>query len=111
MRQPSSRPITLFSILLLGALACDEQTTQVFSDSAVPDQAVDTQPAPDLLVPDLVPPDMPLPTCSDQTKNGQETDVDCGGATCPACADNKQCNKPSDCLSGVCSAGKAAGTN
>ena len=39
--------------------------------------------------------------CSDQMKNGDETDVDCGGS-CAACADGGVCAMGSDCLSGVC---------
>jgi len=42
------------------------------------------------------------PTCMDTTQNGNETDVDCGGGTCNACADGLVCAANSDCLSGVC---------
>jgi len=41
-------------------------------------------------------------TCTDKVKNGKETDVDCGGGTCPKCEDNKSCTKASHCLSGIC---------
>ena len=44
-----------------------------------------------------------LPTCSDTAKNGGETDIDCGGATCPHCSMGKSCNAGSDCSSSVCS--------
>jgi hypothetical protein len=44
-------------------------------------------------------------TCSDKVKNGDEADVDCGGASCGKCADTKQCSAPSDCESGVCTSG------
>jgi hypothetical protein len=47
----------------------------------------------------------PAPTCSDGIKNGNETDVDCGGGTCPACATGKQCLVAADCVSGNCSGG------
>jgi hypothetical protein len=40
--------------------------------------------------------------CQDQAMNGAETDVDCGGGTCPACATGKMCMMPSDCVSGNC---------
>ena len=43
-------------------------------------------------------------TCSDAVKNGNETDVDCGGGTCAACAAGKICAAPGDCASGVCTA-------
>ena len=45
-------------------------------------------------------------TCSDAVKNGDETDVDCGGVTCQKCADTKGCQKGGDCQSGVCDNGK-----
>ena len=48
------------------------------------------------------------PTCGDGVKNGNETDVDCGGAgfngapACPACADKKHCAKNTDCVHLIC---------
>lgn len=45
-----------------------------------------------------------MATCSDMTKNGTESDIDCGGS-CAPCADDKICNKPADCASGSCFAG------
>lgn len=46
---------------------------------------------------------VPAPaTCTDLTENGNETDVDCGGGTCPACANGLQCALASDCTSGLC---------
>jgi hypothetical protein len=53
-------------------------------------------------------------TCGDALKNGDETDVDCGGPTCPACARTKLCQAGRDCESGdvcdqqVCSACREA---
>lgn len=41
-------------------------------------------------------------SCSDGNKNGYETDVDCGGQTCPPCSNGKNCLVDSDCESGVC---------
>lgn len=43
-------------------------------------------------------------TCSDSVKNGNETDVDCGG-TCSKCSSGKHCLAGSDCTSGICSSG------
>ena len=40
-------------------------------------------------------------SCSDGIKNGDETDVDCGGS-CPPCEDVKSCLVNSDCISGFC---------
>lgn len=41
-------------------------------------------------------------TSADETKNGDETDIDCGGLAAPACADGKACGASDDCASGVC---------
>jgi Cys-rich repeat protein len=40
--------------------------------------------------------------CNDTTKNGAETDVDCGGTTCPKCAAGKACLGDGDCVSATC---------
>lgn len=45
-------------------------------------------------------------TPADGTKNGDETDVDCGGTASPACADGKDCKVAPDCTSGVCTGDK-----
>src|SRR5262249_11997364 len=44
------------------------------------------------------------PSCSDHTKNGNETAIDCGGSCAPAerCADGQACAIDGDCESGVC---------
>ncbi|QQR90555.1 MAG: hypothetical protein IPJ88_02080 [Myxococcales bacterium] len=42
------------------------------------------------------------PACEDTIKNFSETDVDCGGGECPACADDAACVQNSDCLNGYC---------
>jgi hypothetical protein len=42
------------------------------------------------------------------TKNGNETAVDCGGGTCPACPNGQTCNVPGDCQSGNCLNGACA---
>ncbi|XXX77856.1 hypothetical protein WMF30_03650 [Sorangium sp. So ce134] len=42
--------------------------------------------------------------CADGTKNGDETDVDCGG-TCAPCDLAKACSKTEDCSSGFCADG------
>jgi hypothetical protein len=41
------------------------------------------------------------PSCADGMKDGDETDVDCGG-TCSKCADGKSCLTGADCAGGVC---------
>ncbi len=41
--------------------------------------------------------------CTDGKKDNDETDQDCGGATCPnKCANTKGCAKDTDCTSGFC---------
>jgi hypothetical protein len=47
------------------------------------------------------------PSCSDATRNGLETDVDCGGA-CPVCANGRACVAGTDCASGSCAQGLCA---
>ena len=44
----------------------------------------------------------PAPTCTDSIKNGAETDTDCGGGTCGACAPTKACAVARDCTTNVC---------
>jgi uncharacterized repeat protein (TIGR01451 family) len=43
--------------------------------------------------------------CVDATRDGRETDVDCGGGGCAPCGGGKACSSGGDCLSGVCSGG------
>ncbi|MEP7121605.1 MAG: lamin tail domain-containing protein [Byssovorax sp.] len=45
-----------------------------------------------------------LASCNDTTKNGGETDVDCGGATCTPCAPGLVCAADADCVGGLCAA-------
>lgn len=40
--------------------------------------------------------------CADGVKNGSETDIDCGGAGCEACAAGKGCSGAADCTTGIC---------
>ncbi|HKO48534.1 MAG TPA: cellulose binding domain-containing protein, partial [Polyangiaceae bacterium] len=42
------------------------------------------------------------PTCSDGTRNGSETAVDCGGPICVDCLAGQGCTTASDCASGIC---------
>ena len=46
----------------------------------------------------------PPPGCTDNTRNGAETDVDCGGGMCNPCANGKMCLKDADCQSMLCAA-------
>src|SRR5262245_12388536 len=48
-------------------------------------------------------PDGPPASCKNQTKDGTETGLDCGGPVCPSCPDGEGCEDPTDCINGVCS--------
>lgn len=49
-------------------------------------------------------PPVPGESCRDRVRNGNETDVDCGGA-CQPCAAALACTLPDDCQSRACDAG------
>ncbi|MBN2193138.1 MAG: hypothetical protein JW751_10010 [Polyangiaceae bacterium] len=40
--------------------------------------------------------------CANETEDGDETDVDCGGADCEGCPLGQDCDTDDDCLSVVC---------
>ena len=80
-------------------------------DLATPDLATPDLSLPDFAKPDFSQPDMSLPDfitldmtdiCQDNTKDGDETDVDCGGSVCASCAAGQSCIKDTDCRSGGC---------
>ena len=70
----------------------DPQDTGVAGDSGGP---TDSGPAADV---------QPQPGCNDGIKNGNETDVDCGGSCATKCAGGKSCAVAGDCVSGTCAA-------
>ena len=43
--------------------------------------------------------------CADGIKNGAESDVDCGGGTCPRCQGGQVCNSRNDCHTALCTGG------
>jgi hypothetical protein len=45
------------------------------------------------------------PSCANGLRDGDETDVDCGGATCPACANGRACAVARDCVGRGCTGG------
>ncbi len=46
------------------------------------------------------------PACDDAIKSGKETDIDCGGGSCPTCTEGQACLSDTDCETGACVAGK-----
>jgi len=50
------------------------------------------------------------PSCTDGIKNGDETDIDCGGS-CSACENGKNCKINFDCLSSYCNLYKICEAN
>jgi hypothetical protein len=94
-------------ILLLGVLllitylrspTCQQQTTTNTTPAASPPPANQTQNATATATQNAA-------SCTDGIKNQDETDVDCGGLTCPPCAEGLHCVKNSDCLKAKCTAG------
>jgi hypothetical protein len=63
--------------------------------------------APSTVVPVDAAPDVPL-GCANLKQDGVETDVDCGGTSCPGCATGLKCKQDSDCVSAYCNDGKCA---
>lgn len=49
------------------------------------------------------------PSCSDLILNGDETDIDCGGGSCPPCDNGQTCSEGPDCQSGMCDNGTCVG--
>jgi hypothetical protein len=45
------------------------------------------------------------PSCGDAIKNGSETDMDCGGPTCPPCWPYRTCLVSTDCAFEMCTNG------
>jgi len=43
--------------------------------------------------------------CTDGVMNGAETDVDCGGGTCPRCQGGQICTSRTDCHTALCTTG------
>jgi hypothetical protein len=46
---------------------------------------------------------IPAPvSCDDNVQNQDETDIDCGGTSCPKCNNTMVCKNGSDCTSSIC---------
>lgn len=50
----------------------------------------------------------PAVPCADRVKDGDETDIDCGGSdpACPRCTAGAMCASPDDCQTGGCTSGR-----
>lgn len=46
--------------------------------------------------------DLGLDRCADGVRDGDETDVGCGGPSCPPCRPGRRCNDGHDCESAIC---------
>ena len=114
------RSLLLLCCLILSLAGCSDETATPpvdsgqdtlkpdapMPDAPQPDQELPDAAVPDQALPDAPVPDLPAPTCSDKLKNGAETDIDCGGGTCPKCGTAKACKACTDCSNGYCGAGK-----
>ena len=102
---------TLAPDLLMSVHAQDLTVANVDLSNPVsnPDLTIASQSTPDLVhvnLPDLATPDfVHAASCSDGVRNGSESDIDCGGGSCAACATGKTCGGASDCVSGICTSG------
>src|SRR4051794_2580168 len=83
-----------------GSLPAD---AAVMDLAGVPDSS--ERPPDGLSPPDLSPP----PICFDGTRDGDESDADCGGSVCPACAGGRSCGGARDCASGFCGGSRCVG--
>ena len=65
----------------------------------------------DMAAPDMTGGGPDSPECHDGVKDGDETDVDCGGS-CASCATGQFCASGADCVSSICSSfsNKCVGT-
>jgi hypothetical protein len=78
------------------------KTPMVVLDMSTPPR--DMTVPPDLMPPppDLVPPPDLINPCTNGIQDGNETDIDCGGATCAArCVSGQDCIMTTDCMTGL----------
>ena len=106
-----------YVLALLFVVGCGDDTVATPDapsiDAPHPDARIDAPAidapaidAPDIDAPepDAAMPDARAPACNDNMRNGDETDVDCGGS-CPArCQTGQHCLTMNDCTSQVCDA-------
>ena len=81
------------------------------ADGAPPSKAIadaGTAPAPDAMPSQTPAVDAGAGHCQNGVKDGDESDVDCGGS-CPACPQGKLCGGGADCASGTCAGPSVSG--
>jgi hypothetical protein len=88
------RQVTAVALCTLAALAACSVSAVTFTPSG--------EPAPDASG-DAGSDDGPPPACDDGVRNGDETDVDCGGP-CARCSVGGSCGAATDCATSVCTA-------
>ena len=90
-----------------GPCPCPGLVCQYFEETCSCDRAgrshcvFQGQGGPDMSVSDLGPPDM-SDGCMDHLRDGDESDVDCGGLRCARCGNARRCVTRDDCQSGHC---------
>lgn len=98
---PSGNPF----VTSTGALSLPTQTA---SNAGAGTGTNTNSPFPDAPDPDgsKGPSDQAPPSCDDNIRNGQESDIDCGGPQCAPCPTNKRCREAQDCHSKQCAVGR-----
>jgi hypothetical protein len=84
-------------------LDAKDEAKQDAGNEAAPDGPNDAPDAMGDVAPETQEAEAAAPSCADQVKNGAETDVDCGGGTCPRCDTGAACAVDADCQSEICS--------
>lgn len=87
------RSLALILFASLAASCSDSAPTAVDPDLSMPKPRDMAMSIADMTV---------VPSCTDNLKNGTESDIDCGGSTCQKCGLDKVCTGAADCASGSC---------
>lgn len=98
---------TALALVLVGCAGSAEPATidaagtDVRSDSPALEQDTGSEPDSAAPVEDTAPGDV-ASSCMNGTRDGDETDVDCGGGLCPKCGAGRTCGGAADCASASC---------
>jgi hypothetical protein len=84
MLRSARRPEWLYAVVCLALAGCGTPDYQ-FQDKGAAGSEVDSGG----LAEDASEEQEPAPTCTDGVKNGQESDIDCGGPSCGKCSANQ----------------------